>query len=95
MNRPYFPIYRSTDYGGTWTRYSQIVVRHFSTHRADAELTSQDTQHNWGLRYQPHMIQLKSRIGKYVAGTILVAGLAVPPNLNATKIDVYASSDLG
>ncbi|WVW83138.1 hypothetical protein I302_105156 [Kwoniella bestiolae CBS 10118] len=78
-NRPFFPIYRSTDYGGTWTQYSRVM----------------DTQNGWGLRYQPHMIQLQKAVGSYAAGTILIAGLSVPPDLSATRIEIYASTDLG
>jgi hypothetical protein len=75
----YFPIYRSTDGGATWSEYSRV----------------QDTVNGWGLRYQPFLYQLESTWGDYEAGTILATGASVPADLSEAYIDVYASSDLG
>ncbi|KAI0509387.1 Sialidase [Xylaria bambusicola] len=75
----YFPIYRSTDEGATWTEISRV----------------QDTVNGWGLRYQPFIYQLPIAIGSYPAGTLLVAGNSIPTDLSQTKIDIYASSDEG
>ncbi|KAI8632521.1 glycoside hydrolase family 93 protein [Xylariaceae sp. FL1651] len=75
----YFPIYRSTDGGASWTQISKV----------------QDTVNGWGLRYQPFLYQLPVAIGSYPAGTLLLAGNSIPTNLSKTKIDVYASNDDG
>ncbi|KAI1367239.1 Sialidase [Xylaria arbuscula] len=75
----YFPIYKSTDEGATWTEISRV----------------QDTVNGWGLRYQPFLYQLPIAIGSYAAGTLLVAGNSIPTDLSQTKIDIYASSDEG
>lgn len=75
----YFPIFRSKDGGETWKEFSQVT----------------DQVNGWGLRYQPFLYKLPRAIGKYPKGTILCAGNSIPTNLNATKIDVYASKDDG
>ncbi|KAF5024539.1 hypothetical protein F66182_3302 [Fusarium sp. NRRL 66182] len=73
----YFPIYRSTDKGVSWTHISNVT----------------DTQNGWGLRYQPFIYVLPRKIGKLAKGTILVAGNSLPTDLGHTKIDIYASTD--
>lgn len=75
----YFPIYRSTDGGETWTQISKVV----------------DTQHGWGMRYQPFLYKLNHPVGAYPAGTILCAGNSIPTDLSQTSIDIYASTDGG
>ncbi len=75
----YFPIYKSTDGGVSWTQISKV----------------QDTVNGWGLRYQPFLYQLPIAIGIYPAGTLLVAGNSIPTDLSKTKIDIYASKDDG
>ncbi|KAJ5683014.1 hypothetical protein N7462_006179 [Penicillium macrosclerotiorum] len=75
----YFPIYRSSDYGQTWTEISQV----------------QDTVNGYGLRYQPFLYYLNESIGSYDAGTLLLAGNSIPTNLSSTHIDLYASTDEG
>ncbi|KAI0411505.1 Sialidase [Xylaria grammica] len=75
----YFPIYKSTDEGASWTQISKV----------------EDTVNGWGLRYQPFLYQLPVAIGSYPAGTLLVAGNSIPTDLSQTKIDIYASKDDG
>ncbi|KAJ6024676.1 hypothetical protein N7540_005473 [Penicillium herquei] len=73
----YFPIYRSTDGGATWSEYSRV----------------HDTQNGWGMRYQPYLYELEGSWGSYAAGTILAAGVSTPSNLTTAYIDLYASTD--
>jgi len=76
---PFFPIFRSTDGGQTWSNFSSI----------------KDTQNGWGMRYQPFLYELPQAIGSFPAGTIIAAGNSIPKDLSQTKIDVYASKDKG
>ncbi|KAK0484514.1 glycoside hydrolase family 93 protein [Armillaria novae-zelandiae] len=75
----YFPVYRSTDLGQTWTHISNIT----------------DDVNGWGLRYQPFLYEMTENIGTFQAGTILCAGNSIPTNLSNTQIDLYASTDKG
>ena len=75
----YFPIFKSIDGGETWKEISRVT----------------DQVNNWGLRYQPFLYELPISIGKFKAGTVLLAGNSIPTDLNYTKIDVYASEDKG
>ncbi|KAI9730552.1 MAG: hypothetical protein M1834_005793 [Cirrosporium novae-zelandiae] len=75
----YFPIFKSTDGGETWTHISNIT----------------DQANGWGMRYQPDIFQLTEAIGDYPSGTILCAGNSIPTDLSQTQIDMYASTDLG
>ncbi|KAL1894606.1 hypothetical protein Cpir12675_003595 [Ceratocystis pirilliformis] len=75
----HFPIYKSLDSGATWKEISQV----------------HDTVNGWGLRYQPDLFQLPARVGKYPAGTIILAGNSIPTDLSKTKLDIYASTDEG
>jgi hypothetical protein len=54
---PYFPIFRSTDLGRTWTEFSIVI----------------DQANGWSLRYQPFLYELPQAIGKFPAGTVLLA----------------------
>ncbi|KAJ5701375.1 hypothetical protein N7488_008923 [Penicillium malachiteum] len=74
----YFPIYRSVGGGATWSEYSRV----------------EDTQNDWGLRFQPFFYQLQKSWGLYAAGTILAAGVSTPANLSGAYIELYASTDL-
>jgi hypothetical protein len=76
---PYFPIYKSTDRGRTWSEISKV----------------KDEVNGWGLRYQPFLFELPEPIGGFPAGTILLAGSAIPENLSKTQIDLYASTNKG
>ncbi|KKY17285.1 putative bnr asp-box repeat domain protein [Diplodia seriata] len=75
----WYPIYRSDDQGESWYELSKV----------------NDTVNNWGNRYQPFLYELKAAYGDYEAGTLLLAGNALPTDLNFTKIDIYASKDRG
>lgn len=77
--KPVFPIYRSTDDGRSWKKFSVVT----------------DTRNGWGLRYQPFLYQLPSAVGDLPAGTILAAGNSIPDDLSKTKLDLYASRDDG
>ncbi|KAF2727764.1 BNR/Asp-box repeat protein [Polyplosphaeria fusca] len=75
----YFPIYRSTDGGYSWTQISKVT----------------DQGYGWGLRYQPFLYVLPSSFAGYPAGTVLLSGSSIPTNLSKTQIDIYASKDNG
>ncbi|KAF1987165.1 glycoside hydrolase family 93 protein [Aulographum hederae CBS 113979] len=76
---PYFPIYRSTDLGNTWSELSRV----------------KDTVNGWGLRYQPFLYELPVPFGGFPAGTLLLAGSSIPEDLSITQIDLYASTNKG
>ncbi|KAJ9606061.1 hypothetical protein H2200_009022 [Cladophialophora chaetospira] len=76
----YFPIFRSTDYGSTWTEISRV----------------EDTSgNNFGMRYQPFLYLLPRDWSSWKAGTIFVAGSSIPTDLSTTDIQLYASTDNG
>lgn len=74
-----FPIYKSVDGGQNWEEISRV----------------RDEVNGWGMRYQPELYQLPEAVGDFEAGTVLCAGNSIPTDLSRTKIDVYASRDLG
>ena len=74
-----FPIYRSTDYGLTWSQIAWV----------------NDTQYSYGLRYQPFLYLLPRDFGRWKAGSVLLAGSAIPTDLSSTHIELYASEDGG
>ncbi|MFC4987550.1 IclR family transcriptional regulator domain-containing protein [Saliphagus infecundisoli] len=76
---PFFPIYRSTDGGRTWNEFAEL----------------RDTQHGWGLRYQPVLFEVPERLEAWETGTVLAAGNAIPADRSETSIDLYASEDGG
>ncbi len=78
---PFFPIYRSTNNGASWSYYSQI----------------NDTHHNpaWGMRWQPQFYELPQKVGSWAAGTILAAGNSIPSDKSKTELDLYASTNHG
>lgn len=78
-SHPYFPIYQSFDLGKTWSERSRVY----------------DQVNGWGLRYQPFLYELAEPIGKFAAGTVLLAGNSIPDDLSETQIDLYASPDKG
>ncbi|KAL1582806.1 hypothetical protein WHR41_08316 [Cladosporium halotolerans] len=75
----YFPIFRSTDGGYTWSEFSRV----------------EDQVNGWGLRYQPFLHVLAKPLGGFPAGTVLLAGSSIPTDLSLTQIDLYASTDAG
>ena len=80
-NRASFPIYQSTDGGGTWSSSPIGVVR--------------DTVHNWDLD-GPTLFELPQAEGPYPAGTLLAAGTAwVHNDYTQQAIEVFRSADQG
>jgi hypothetical protein len=76
----YFPIFRSTDYGLSWTEISRV----------------QDTSgNNFGMRYQPFLYLLPEDWSTWKAGTVFLAGSSIPTDLSSTDIQLYASTDNG
>ncbi|KAK8125414.1 BNR/Asp-box repeat domain-containing protein [Apiospora kogelbergensis] len=75
----YFPIYRSTDSGATWAEIARV----------------QDAALGVGLRYQPQLYVLPEAVGDFAAGTLLLAGSAIPTDLSSTMLELYASADQG
>lgn len=75
----YFPIYQSKDGGETWKELSRV----------------QDTQNNWGLRYQPFLYVLQKDFPGHKKGTVLLAGSSIPTDLSKTQLELYASKDSG
>ncbi len=76
---PYFPVYQSTNGGGSWTYLSQVT----------------DTVNGYGMRWNPQIYELPAALGSLPAGTLLVSGLSVPSNLTSTEILMYDSTDQG
>lgn len=76
---PYMPIYQSLDGGQTWSERAKVY----------------DQVNGWGLRYQPDLYELAEPVGNYSAGTLLLAANSIPADLSETKIDIYASTDVG
>ncbi|KAI1653703.1 glycoside hydrolase family 93 protein [Daldinia decipiens] len=75
----YFPIYRSSDKGATWTELSRV----------------EDQGSGYGLRYQPFLYVLPEDFAGYKKGDVLLAGSSIPTDLSTTQLDLYASSDSG
>ena len=75
----YFPIYQSLDYGASWAELSRV----------------EDQVYGFGLRYQPELYQLPQDWAEWKAGTVFVAGSAIPTDLSETHIELYASEDQG
>ncbi|KAI0112729.1 glycoside hydrolase family 93 protein [Hypoxylon sp. NC0597] len=75
----YFPIYKSSDQGATWTKIAQV----------------EDQGYGYGLRYQPFLYVLPEDFAGYKKGTVLLAGSSIPTNLSSTQLDIYASTDSG
>lgn len=76
---PSFKIFESTDHGGTWDKISEVT----------------DTQHGWGMRYQPFLYELPEKIGNMPEGTLICAGNSIPSDMSKTSIDLYKSNDHG
>lgn len=76
---PVFPIYRSTDNGATWSHISSIS----------------DTHYGVGNRCCAYLFELPQQIGSMPAGTLLCAGISVPLDDSATRMELYSSSNGG
>jgi hypothetical protein len=77
--RTYFPIWKSTDGGASFTYFSRV----------------DDQINGWGNWYQPFLYLLPQDLGGYPKGTILLAGVSTPRDLRAAYIDLYASTNEG
>lgn len=73
----YWPIYKSVDGGASFQNFSRV----------------HDQVNGWGAWYQPFLFTLPQAMGKYAAGTVLMAGVSTPRNLSSAYIDLYASTD--
>ena len=76
---PYFPVYQSTNGGGSWSYLSQV----------------DDTVNGYGMRWNPDIYELPAAVGALPAGTLLVSGLSVPSNLASTSILLFDSTNQG
>ena len=74
-----FPVLKSEDGGATWSNFSRV----------------DDQINGWGTRFQPHLYRLKNDIGGHAAGTIILGGMSVQPDLEEAWLDVYTSADEG
>ncbi|KAI1091434.1 glycoside hydrolase family 93 protein [Rostrohypoxylon terebratum] len=75
----YFPIYKSSDKGATWTALSNVT----------------DQTYGYGLRYQPFLYVLPEDFAGYRKGDVLLAGSSIPTNLSSTNLELYGSRDSG
>jgi hypothetical protein len=75
----YLAVYRSTDGGRTFSAFSRVV----------------DTQGHGPMRYQSHLFLLDTPFGGLPAGTVLLAGNAVPDSHKTSMLDLYVSHDDG
>ena len=76
---PYFPVYKSTNGGSTWSYLSQV----------------DDTVNHYGMRWNPDIYELPAALGSLPAGTLIEAGLSVPSNLASTTILLFDSTNQG
>lgn len=76
---PVFPVWRSEDHGVSWSLVAEV----------------RDTRFGIGNRYQPTLLELPQAFGGWRAGTILLAGNAIPNDLSSTNLVIYASEDRG
>ena len=76
---PVVPVMCSRDGGVTWEKYSQI----------------EDTQNGYGIRFQPHIVELPQDCGDLKAGTIVMSGNSVPLTFATTELSFYISRDHG
>lgn len=77
--RAIFPVYRSGDGGLSWNLIAEVA----------------DDRHGEGNRYQPVLFELPAAWAGLDRGTLLLAGNAIPPGLESTRIVIYASEDGG
>lgn len=76
-----FPIFSSTNDGRSWTKIAAVT---------------DSSPRRWGSNWVgSYLYVLPQAIGSMPAGTILLAGLASPPDRSATAIELYRSNDDG
>lgn len=78
-----FLIERSADGGKTWHPLSAVF---------DGET---GPGHPWPIMFQPFLFELPRALGRYPAGTLLLAGNACPAEANATHFQLWRSRDQG
>jgi hypothetical protein len=78
----YFEIFKSNDYGQSWSSFSKAYFN------GNASLSG-------GIILQPFLYELAQPFGKYKAGTILLSGNRIPGDFSSTNIQLYASTDKG
>ena len=76
-----FPIFSSTTDGRSWTRIAAV-----------ADTSARRWGSNWT---NPYLYVLPQAIGGMPAGTVLLAGIASPPDRSGTAIELYRSDDDG
>ncbi|MBP2326650.1 hypothetical protein JOF56_007035 [Kibdelosporangium banguiense] len=75
------PIFSSTDNGRSWTKIAAVADK---------------SPRRWGSNWtNPYLYVLPQRIGSMPAGTVLLAGIASPPDRSGTAIELYRSNDDG
>lgn len=78
----YFEIFKSTDYGASWSSFSKAYFD------GNASLTG-------GIILQPFLYELAEPFGEYGPGTVLLSGNRIPGDFSSTNIQLYASKDKG
>ena len=73
------PIYKSEDGGITWKFFSSV----------------KDIKNNFGMRYQPVLMELEEDCGDLKKGTILYAGNSIPEDRSSTELLFFISRDHG
>ena len=66
----WFPIYRSTDLGQTWTPISNVT----------------DDVNGWGMRYQPFLYELKEDIGNYPVRSCYSYSIRIPDSFGRREL---------
>ena len=78
-----FLIEKSADDGRTWRPLARV---------ADGEI---GPGHPWPNFFQPHFFELPVALGKYPAGTLLLAGNVCPADVSQTHLQLWRSADHG
>jgi hypothetical protein len=76
-----FPIYSSTNNGATWSYFSSVPYS--------------GPRRGWVNWTNPFFYTLPQAIGTMPAGTLLLAGIAAPPDRSATAVVLYSSTNNG
>jgi hypothetical protein len=75
----YFPIYKSTNNGATWSFVTNVA----------------DTHYGYGNRQEPSLYELPEAVGTLPEGTVLLAGNVEPQNQSSTNLVLYDSTNAG